>query len=318
MKVRNGITLLEVIMVISIIGILISLLLPAVNAAREAARRIHCQSNLRQFTIASIAMSDSLRKLPESRVTVNNLGEVDSVVSLWGQVLGALETSFAVQEIGGESKAAPAVLECPSAIAKVMIGSRFTTSSEIVQCETSDYRGNMGLLFWDNGPGPFSIRRDNQRSRSSSEITDGLSNTFYAWESIGARWIRNQKCQGQPIVVVHYLTPPPASDVILFSNSMSERGNSQSGADFVGMKHGWNGIASGYLRTEAFRTLAGPFSMCYLNFTTEDGSPYSLHNGLISFSLCDGSTRVVSERADYLVIQKLACMNDGELQPTGE
>ena len=57
-------TLVELLVVIAIIGILVSLLLPAIQAAREAARRTQCMNNLKQMTVATLNYENGLKELP--------------------------------------------------------------------------------------------------------------------------------------------------------------------------------------------------------------------------------------------------------------
>jgi prepilin-type N-terminal cleavage/methylation domain-containing protein len=69
----TGFTLVELLVVIAIIGVLVALLLPAIQAAREAARRAQCTNNIRQIAIATHNYHDSRKELPPSRVEDGNL-----------------------------------------------------------------------------------------------------------------------------------------------------------------------------------------------------------------------------------------------------
>src|SRR5436305_14134047 len=65
---RPGFTLVELLVVIAIIGILVALLLPAIQSAREAARRSQCVNNLKQTGIGILNYESAKKKFPPGRV----------------------------------------------------------------------------------------------------------------------------------------------------------------------------------------------------------------------------------------------------------
>lgn len=200
----RGFTLIELLVVIAIIAILIALLLPAVQQAREAARRAQCQNNLKQIGIALHSYHENARCLPPGWLGVS--GGVPSVVGPtgWGwasHLLPQLDNTPLHRKINFNEtvdhasnsvireEALPA-FRCPSDSSEnTWVLKDETTGNPIVSLPTANYVGSFGTTDLDSagstppgtifsGDGVFCHNRPTR----FVDVTDGLSTTFFVGE----------------------------------------------------------------------------------------------------------------------------------------
>jgi len=205
---RRGFTLIELLVVVSIIAVLIALLLPAVQGARESARRTQCVNNLKQLGLAVQNYASSVGALPPSATTdpsgfpkqpTNNFGMKARVLPFLeqDQMYNALnQGDNAENALGTNDTVVTAQVNaflCPSDI-NVPIGTRTFVNGVVGarQVHYGNYPNNVGTIFTNNGgklDGPaYHMGTPAQGGTLTlNKISDGLSNTV-----IFSEWIRGK------------------------------------------------------------------------------------------------------------------------------
>ncbi|MHB8903346.1 MAG: DUF1559 domain-containing protein [Thermoguttaceae bacterium] len=213
---RNAFTLVELLVVIAIIGILIALLLPAVQAAREAARRMSCTNNLKQIGVALHNYHDTHRALPMGWLASGSGGGYDFEGSpgwAWSaRILPLLEQRPLYERVDMHAPVTdPAndaarvtvvsTLVCPSDPGDDLFDLKDAVDDEtegttvLTRLAKSNYPGVFGTQdihgICETGQPGFNGCQGNgmfylNRCVAFRDITDGLSNTFM----VGERWSR--------------------------------------------------------------------------------------------------------------------------------
>ena len=177
---RRGFTLVELLVVIAIIGVLIALLLPAVQAAREAARRSSCTNNLKQIGLALHNHADVNKRLPEGYEGSGKYAWSTFILPYMEQqnVFDATDIQTSETYSGTQAAALAAELDvfnCPSDPGP-------DANPYFDDLPTSNYPSNRSLFF--NVPGNTDINR-NLFGTTLADVTDGLSNTIFVGERDG-------------------------------------------------------------------------------------------------------------------------------------
>jgi prepilin-type N-terminal cleavage/methylation domain-containing protein len=329
----GGFTLVELLVVVAIIGLLMAMLLPAIQQARETARRSSCVNNMRQIGVAVHMYHNAHDAFPPGGY-VTGYNPEDPTYTCWTiQILPFLEQKEVYDRYNqfetNDSPANKTVREtfipsysCPSDIFRNVPTVPNTGPPGTPRYMPGSYRGVGGKSdgssgAWDgiavntkvNNPpykalprrwkGVFHVVDRHLRPESFAAVTDGLSNTLMVGE-YSTRPISAPPNNKNPLVI----------QKINETNGMARR-------TF------WACTYGPYNRSEAIpesRTLLGDFDRCSMiggqgAWKPCDRAWGSFHTDLLNFLLCDGSVQTFSLTIDTKIFAEAATMAGKEFAP---
>ena len=339
----RGFTLIELLVVIAIIAVLIALLLPAVQSAREAARRSQCVNNLKQLALAVHNYHDANNKLP--------LGEAPGEVSPFVGILPYVEQTvlFNALNFNAPTIAFQSLNFLSQDLASLTVGQSYINAYVCPSDVNQGLHDNFGFGYWatsyawnagswhqsayrwDGLFGRTLSSTDTHDANNTSmvipplqgigfaAITDGLSNTLLVGESAagpinnGAPMTRYSECYGVSLVESPVDSTLPAMCLALnWQNSNAIASNSGYQWRYKGYS-----FIDGVMGRTWFNTLLPPNKLCCAygggNMTAALKPLSSYHPGGVNAAFADGSVRFFKETVNRQTWTALGTRDTGEV-----
>jgi prepilin-type N-terminal cleavage/methylation domain-containing protein len=321
---RTGFTLVELLVVIAIIGVLVALLLPAVQAAREAARRSSCSNNLKQIGIALHNYHDTYKTFPPESIWAQSTNPTNPNAGPWlprnyswiSMTLPFMEQAPLHSQINfalplwGQNTASGVpirtvmipVLLCPS---DRRMGDNASVTHDMAW---TNYVGSEGYDWWnrraDQWGGIFSFNARSQHFSASGAISmqdvlDGTSNTIMVGESNSMSFKNgphltggtgNPRQSSGEAVFRPALVSPPLSDSQGTANTVTGGFPAPNGSPNPQPSWSW------------WRASPHAYKPTYLacwGINSDWPGPSSLHPGGAQFVFTDGAVRFIPENIDF-------------------
>lgn len=318
-RVRRGFTLVELLVVIAIIGILVALLLPAIQAAREAARRTECTNNLKQIGIALHNYHDTHKTFPLGSY---NLREAwPSSGSNWRTlILPFIEQATVYEQLNFSSNpavhfmaggAAPVPLAGNEALRKLDIKAYRCPSSVIQPFEIAPGSNNNGDALNIQYVGIQGAARP----IPGDSPDRGTADCGHGWSCNNGLLVPNEAFNMSA-------APDGTSNVMIVAEQSGLVADVNRTANYYG---GWHGTrhprtVTGGACADLWQTgtscvrfapnsnivQTGATEAMYRNNTVIN----SMHPGGINILLTDGAIRFISEDIDFMTLKRLACRYD--------
>ncbi len=296
---QRGFTLIELLVVIAIIGVLAALLLPAVQAAREAARRTQCRNNLHQIGIAMHNYHDAFLMFPPGWIGVTNLQlNVNGGSGLaWSSlILPQIEQTAAAFQSSVGGKAPPLNPKLP-----------ITDPADVV---LQPYVIPLYRCPSDPGPGTVSVDLQPAKTNPNLPMTFATSNYIASFGSADYHTcsanVVGVDCPGNGVFFLNSRTTiGDVRDGTTYTMMVGERrSNLTTNPQILGM---WLGAPPNGVESMG-RVLGASDQLP--NDTGQHFQAYSsAHSGFVNVLLCDGSVQAVADGVNLALWQGTATIH---------